>query len=316
MLEYRFAKLAAAATFVLLLIGGTVNPTGSSLACPEPTLVCHGHLFPHMTGGVLYEHGHRLAAMTVGLLQIVLTVLLFRRRREMRWIGLGALLLVCVQGTLGAITVKYKLPTAVSVAHLMTAFIYFATLIYIAWRVRPGVEPGSKITRNVGRCDLGKTRRWVLVATGVVFAQIVLGAIVRHTGAALACIDLPLCNGSLMPAHAPLPLVVHMLHRMGGVITGIVTITAAITVFRAARGYKTVRRLALAVPFLIVLQITLGLLTIYTLRYTPIAVAHFGGGVTLWGVWWAMTLTTTSRPAGARRGLGDLPTNLAIKGAK
>jgi heme A synthase len=52
MLEHRLAKLAAAATFVLLVIGGTVNPTGSSLACPEPTLVCHGQLFPPMVGGV------------------------------------------------------------------------------------------------------------------------------------------------------------------------------------------------------------------------------------------------------------------------
>ena len=80
MLEHRVAKLAAAATFLLLVIGGTVNPTGSSLACPEPTLVCHGQLFPPMVGGVLYEHGHRLAAMTVGLLQIALTVLLLRKR--------------------------------------------------------------------------------------------------------------------------------------------------------------------------------------------------------------------------------------------
>jgi len=54
MLEHRLAKLAAAATFVLLVIGGTVNPTGSSLACPEPTLLCHKQLFPPMVGGVLY----------------------------------------------------------------------------------------------------------------------------------------------------------------------------------------------------------------------------------------------------------------------
>ena len=79
MLEHRFAKLAAGATFLLLVIGGTVNPTGSSLACPEPTLVCHGRLFPPMVGGVLYEHGHRLAAMSVGLLQIARTILLLKR---------------------------------------------------------------------------------------------------------------------------------------------------------------------------------------------------------------------------------------------
>src|SRR5262245_2938633 len=88
MVEHRLAKAAAAATFVLLVIGGTVNPTGSSLACPEPTLVCHGQLFPPMVGGVLYEHGHRLAAMTVGLLQIALTILLLRRPplRALGWV--------------------------------------------------------------------------------------------------------------------------------------------------------------------------------------------------------------------------------------
>src|SRR5689334_21558458 len=84
MLEHRLAKLAALATFALLVIGGTVNPTGSSLACPEPTLVCHGQLFPPMVGGVFYEHGHRLAAMSVGMLQIALTLLLLLRVQPQR----------------------------------------------------------------------------------------------------------------------------------------------------------------------------------------------------------------------------------------
>src|SRR6185436_6321296 len=106
MLEHRLAKLAAAATVVLLVIGGTVNPTGSSLACPEPTLVCHGQLFPPMVGGVFYEHGHRLAAMTVGILQILLTIMLVRRReKRLGWLLLG---MVIAQGALGAITVKFK----------------------------------------------------------------------------------------------------------------------------------------------------------------------------------------------------------------
>src|SRR3954471_22746214 len=108
MLEHRLAKLAAGATFLLLVIGGTVNPTGSSLACPEPTFVCHGQLFPPMVGGVLYEHGHRLAAMTVGFLQIALTLLLFHRRRTRLAFGLVGMILA--QGALGAITVGFKLP--------------------------------------------------------------------------------------------------------------------------------------------------------------------------------------------------------------
>jgi heme A synthase len=305
-MEYRFAQLAVGATFLLLLIGGTVNPTGSSLACPEPTLVCHGQLFPAMTGGVLYEHGHRLAAMTVGFLQIGLTVLLWRRRKELKWLGVAALVMVSVQGTLGAITVKYKLPTAVSVSHLMLAFLYFATLIYIAWRVRParGARPA--------RYDIGRARTWVLVATATVFAQIVLGALVRHTGAALACIDLPLCGGQVLPPDgAPLPLFVHMIHRIGGVVAGLVVIASSIAIYRAARGQRAVRRLALAAPIVVALQFTLGVLTVYTLRDTPVAVAHFGGAAVLWGIWVALALMT--RPD-ERAQVADAPIGSALAG--
>src|SRR5262245_16027309 len=136
MLEHRLAQLAAVATFLLLVIGGTVNPTGSSLACPEPTFVCDGQLFPPMVGGVLYEHGHRLAAMTVGLLQIALTVMLFLRRPALRRLAVILLGMVMAQGALGAITVKYKLPWFVSTGHLLLGMSYFAALVYTVFRTR------------------------------------------------------------------------------------------------------------------------------------------------------------------------------------
>src|SRR4249920_3309258 len=186
MLEHRLAKLAAAATFVLLVIGGTVNPTGSSLACPEPTLVCHGQLFPPMVGGVLYEHGHRLAAMTVGLLQIALTVVLLRR--GMRRLGAILLGLVIAQGALGAITVAYKLPWFVSSGHLALGMSYFATLIYTAFRTRPAPSVIELEQHDRQRAELGRARSWILVACVAVFCQLLLGALVRHLGAALVCI--------------------------------------------------------------------------------------------------------------------------------
>src|SRR6185436_5491923 len=167
MLEHRFAKLAAAATFVLLVIGGTVNPTGSSLACPEPTLVCHGQLFPPMVGGVFYEHGHRLAAMTVGLLQIALTVLLLRRRardtgfKRLAWLLLG---MVIAQGALGAITVKFKLPWFVSTGHLLLGMSYFATLIYTAFKTRPAPSALELDTHEKQRADLGPATTWIKLA--------------------------------------------------------------------------------------------------------------------------------------------------------
>ena len=58
---HRFAVATAVATYLLILIGGLVHGTGSSLACPDwPT--CYGSLMPKMEGGVLVEHSHRLAA--------------------------------------------------------------------------------------------------------------------------------------------------------------------------------------------------------------------------------------------------------------
>ncbi len=299
MLEHRFAQLTAAATFILLLIGGTVNATGSSLACPEPTLVCHGQLFPAMTGGVLYEHGHRLVAMTVGLLQIILTVLLWRRRPALRWLGVGALVAVCLQGALGAITVAYKLPTVVSMGHLTLAMLYFALLLYLAWRTRTDVASPSE-----PRVDLGNARTWIAIAATAVFVQILLGGLVRHTGGTLACVDLPLCHGSLFPAGATLPLKAHMSHRVGGILVGLIVLIASFNVYRAAGAFRRLRLLALFAPAMVIAQIVLGVFTILTFRQVPVAVAHFGGAMILWGLWMTMWwMTREATPAGT----GDVP---------
>src|SRR6185369_6724810 len=114
---HRFAVATAVATFLLILIGGLVHGTGSSLACPDwPT--CYGTLMPKMEGGVLVEHSHRLAAFTVIILTLVLTIATCRSKqplhRRLRPFAALAMSLVVVQALLGAITVKLRLPTPVS----------------------------------------------------------------------------------------------------------------------------------------------------------------------------------------------------------
>lgn len=295
MLEHRLAKLAAAATFVLLVIGGTVNPTGSSLACPEPTLVCHGQIFPEMTGGVLYEHGHRLAAMSVGLLQIALTFFLFRRRdknpayAKLSWILLG---LVIAQGTLGAITVKYKLPWFVSTGHLLLGMSYFATLIYTAFRTRPAPSVVELQRHDVLRGELGTARNWIGIACAAVFIQLLFGALVRHWGAALVCPDMPACTAvdGFWPAAAIQKM--HMIHRGFGIVVAIVTTISAVQVFRAARSWHQLKVLALAAPLVVVAQVALGVMTVLSMRYVPIAVGHFAGAASLWAIWMSMWLMT------------------------
>lgn len=297
MLEHRLAYATAAAAFVLLVIGGTVNPTGSSLACPEAFVVCHGQLFPELTGGVLYEHGHRLAAMTVGFLQIGLTVALWRRRRAMRGLAAGLLVAVLFQGLLGALTVKYKLPWFVSTSHLTLAFLYLGALIYTAWRTRPA---------DRAPIDLGPARAAVVIATIAVLAQIVLGGLVRHGGAALASVDWPLHEGSLWPA-GPLALKLHMAHRIAGVLVGLVATGCALVVWRAARGHARLRAMALAVPLVIAGQIVLGFWIVASMRHVPVVVAHFAGAATLWSLWvgmWWMTSSASrvAAPTRAARG--------------
>jgi heme A synthase len=299
MLEHRVAKLAAIATFVLLVIGGTVNPTGSSLACPEPTLVCHGQLFPPMVGGVLYEHGHRLAAMTVGLLQITLSILLWRRRRDLA--GLGGLLLglVIAQGALGAITVGFKLPWFVSTAHLALGMSYFATLIYTAFRTRPAPSVIELAQHEARRRELGGARRWIGIACGAVFVQLLLGALVRHLGAAMVCLGMPSCTrgGDWWPDAFVQDL--HMVHRGFGCVVAVITTVAAAKVFRHAKAWPALRTLAVIAPVLVVAQVLLGMFTVLTLRAVPVAVGHFAGAAGLWALWMSAWLITKPRLAGA-----------------
>ena len=297
MLEHRFAKVVAGATFLLLVIGGTVNPTGSSLACPEPTFVCHGELFPPMVGGVFYEHGHRLAAMTVGLLQIALTVLLIRRGEKR--LGLLLLGMVILQGVLGAVTVKYKLPWYVSTSHLMLAMSYFATLIYTSYRMRPAptVVELQQHERRVG--ELGSARTWIKIALGAVIIQLLLGALVRHLGAAMVCLGMPTCtiSGEWWPEAGVQHL--HMIHRGFGVVVAIVTTIAAVTVWRRTKSWPSLRLLALLAPALVVTQIVLGIYTVMTMRSVPLAVAHFAGAASLWALWlsaWCMTRSRAAKP--------------------
>ncbi|MCI0410935.1 MAG: COX15/CtaA family protein, partial [Acidobacteria bacterium] len=115
---HRFAVFTALSTLLLVLAGGLVTSTGSSLSVPDWPL-SFGQVFPKMEGGVFYEHGHRMIAASVGLLVSVLMVWLLKSepRRWVRRLGVAAFLAVVAQGVLGGITVLFKLPLLVSMGH-------------------------------------------------------------------------------------------------------------------------------------------------------------------------------------------------------
>jgi protoheme IX farnesyltransferase len=249
---HRFAVATAVATYLLILIGGLVHGTGSSLACPDwPT--CYGTLMPKMEGGVLVEHSHRLAAGTVVVLTLVLAGLLtatrdpaLRRLRGFGWLAVG---LVFAQALLGGITVLLRLPTPISTAHTATSLLFFMTVLYIAVRSRPA-RPAIAAAPPV-------VARFALIAAVGVYMQMVLGGLVRHSGAALACTDVPLCRGSLWPDAHPTVLI-QALHRLNAVAVACLVLASSIVTLR--RGTRPVLRvLALVAPTLVAVQIWLGL---------------------------------------------------------
>ena len=275
-----FAAATAAATFVLLLVGGLVNPTGSSLACPDWPL-CYGSPFPPMVGGILYEHSHRLVATGVGILTVVLAVLLYKAGRGK--LGLLAVGLVVAQGLLGGLTVLLKLPPEISIAHLALSMAFFCYLLALSVPRTALVGAGL--------------RRALVSGAGLTYVQIVLGAVVRHTHSALACTtELPGCFGQIWPAGAPYQAQLHMAHRLFAVVVGVALIAIALVAARRLRG--GLRLLALAVPVLVLVQIGLGMWTVLTLKALAPVELHLGVGALLLAATAILALAT--RPVHAR----------------
>jgi protoheme IX farnesyltransferase len=252
----RFALATAVATYALILIGGLVHGTGSSLACPDwPT--CYGTMLPKMEGGVAIEHSHRLAAGAVTILTLVQALVFQRTRlprlrplRRVAWLAVG---LVVVQALLGGITVKLRLPTLVSTLHTATSLLFFMTVLYLAVRSRYAAAATRRSAGDSPAVSLA------LVAAVVTYFQMVLGGLVRHSGAALACLDVPLCRGSLWPSAAHPTVLVQALHRLGALAVAVAVGLSAVANLRASRGSPARAALAVAGPLLVGLQIWLGL---------------------------------------------------------
>lgn len=284
-----FALLTAAATFVLIFVGGLVTSTGSGLAVPDWPL-SFGQVFPPMVGGVLYEHGHRLTAALVGVLTTVLAVWIRVRERRawVRRLGIGALLTILLQGLLGGLTVLTLLPAPVSVAHALLAQVFFCLTVTLAVVTGPGWA--GRAAPSAGGVAPGLPTLCALTVA-VIFGQLILGAIMRHTGAGLAIPDFPLAFGRLLPPLDSEAVLIHFLHRVGAVVvTACVGGTLAWILARHRRDGWLVRP-ALAAAGLLLAQLALGALTIWTQKAVLPTTAHVAGGAGML----AASLTLTLR---------------------
>jgi len=178
---HRYAVLTAFATFVLVIAGGLVTSTDSGLAVPDWPL-SYGMWFPPMVGGIFYEHGHRMIAATVGLMILALAARLWKveRRRWVRRLAYSALAAVIAQGLLGGLTVLWLLPPQISIAHACLGQSLFCLVVCLAISTAPA---WTESPEPLVHPRVVLLRRASLSVAVIAFIQLILGAVIRHTGA-------------------------------------------------------------------------------------------------------------------------------------
>lgn len=318
---HRYAVFTATCTGLLVFAGGLVTSTDSGLSVPDWPL-SYGTLMPPMVGNVRFEHGHRMVATFVGMLTIVLAIWLQRRERRpaVRRLGWFALLAVVAQGLLGGLTVLLLLPTQVSVAHACLGQTFFCLVVSVALLTSPGWrrDSGHTVTATAAN-DVGKNagshaashsaslagshaanhgidlRTLTLLTTATVFVQLFLGAWMRHSGAGLAIPDFPLAYGGLLPPFGVAGVPIHFAHRLVGFLVAGMSIWVALRTFRAFKHVPAFARPAGLLVGLVVVQIALGALTIWTAKGVLPTTFHVLNGAVILATSLVLTLRVRSR---------------------
>jgi cytochrome c oxidase assembly protein subunit 15 len=315
------ALTACLLCFGVVVLGAFVRQSNAGLGCPDwPG--CYGHLTPaaaaadHTTaiapldgrplqlGKAWREMVHRYAAGTLGLLVLCLTVMGYTWRRQ-RVLSAGyataLLAIIIVQAVLGMLTVTWQLKPAIVTLHLLfglTTLSLLWWLVLTLWRQRPGVwaQPSMRPASDL-------TRMLALLGLVVLAVQIFLGGWTSSNYAAIACPDLPTCQGRWWPPadfrsafvlwHSlgnvdyeggllanPARVAIHLTHRLGALAATIALVVAALAALRA-RLQGAARLAAGLVLAALALQLVIGVTMV--LRGFPLwlATAHNAGAALL-----------------------------------
>lgn len=305
---HRAALLTAGATFPLIFLGGMVTSKHAGMSVPDwPNSYGYNMFtFPpsRWVGPILFEHTHRLLGSLVGLLSIILTFIAFatERRRAVRWLAAAVLGAVVVQGILGGLRVVL-VNLNLAMAHGCFAQICFclAGILCVVtsrrWFAAADalVAPGSTWPKRL-------PLRLAPLAVLCVIVQLILGAVMRHEQAGLAIPDFPLSYGALLPpmsqsqldftlaqwsqqhpgliAPTLFQVWIHFAHRAWAVVVAVAVLGLTIDVLvrhrRVAGGWLVGP--AVAMISLLVMQITLGILTVLLGKPADVATAHLAVG--------------------------------------
>ena len=286
----RAALLAAVLAAIVVVVGAWVRLTNAGLGCPDWP-ACYGHIHPAGVAAdvqaansafpsrpfeyqkALHEMVHRYIASTLGLLIIALAVVSFLNRRDpaqprvLPWV---LVVVVCLQGALGAFTVTRLLQPLIVTLHLVGGL---TTLSLLWWLALPPERRDVKAAER-------PVRRFALAALAVVVLQVLLGGWTSSNYAAVACPDFPTCQGSFHPPadfrnafvlwrgfgvdyeggvlDVPARTAIHLAHRAGAVLTAVLLLGLALAAWRRAQS-NAVRMAACAVGLAVTLQWLIGM---------------------------------------------------------
>ena len=323
---HRFAFALAVATLFLVALGGVVTTKGVGMAVPDwPTTYGENmFLFPYSkwVGGVFYEHSHRLAATVVGMLTTVLMFWLWLKesRRTLRWLGVFAFFSVVFQGVLGGMRVVFDshgLGTELGIFHAAFAQLFFLLVCSIALLTSQWWVNGP--VRELDSARALVLRRLFCATSLLILVQLIFGATMRHQHAGLAVPDFPLAYGKIWPATDAAALahynarleaggenpitavhvIVHMLHRLTAVGVFAAIIGCAVAAWRNTRAGSVLRKVSALWVAVVLLQVVLGVLTIWSQRKVDVTTAHVAVGAVTFMIGWMLVLVA-SRFIGAK----------------
>lgn len=203
------SHIAAVLAFCVVVLGSYVRLSDAGLGCPDwPG--CYGALTvpqsesaiasaqqaypdkPLQHAKAWKEMAHRYLAGSLGVLVLVLAVLAYRQRHEIRspWqLSVALIAVIVMQALLGMWTVTLLLKPVIVTLHLLGGMSTLAILTWIA--VRQQRKPSIALPQG--------HQTWLQWALLIWMLQVLLGGWTSSNYAALACTDFPTCHGAWWP---------------------------------------------------------------------------------------------------------------------
>ena len=283
----RLALVALVLTFIVVVVGAYVRLSDAGLGCPDWPL-CYGKPIPESGEDhrAWKEMIHRWLAGTLGIL-LFIQVLAAWRTRQSAALATAIAALVVFQAALGMWTVTLLLKPAIVTAHLLGGMTILALMTwFFLERTHAPMRPEGRTLRASSA-----------VALAVLGIQIALGGWVSANYAALACPDLPLCQGRVVPT-MDFANAFHMVRELGRTDEGELLPAAALTAIHwthrmfalvavgvigwaAHRTAKVYRPLGISIGVLLLLQFAIGVANVAFNVPLPLAAAHNAGAAAL-----------------------------------